>query len=228
MVCMNARNPDTCPTGDEVNNFKDNLHIGLNYCSKFFNFKEIVYVGTHNPEVVGVKYIPIETHDIQYYNYWCMYEMTKHFDTEYVLSYQDDGFPLNPELFNPQVLEYDYVGAPCRVKYKENGEPTYEGYGLELIEGGGLTLRSKRLMDYLSQHSEYQIEDGHEDGFICIKRRTKLIENGLRICPAHISKGFVVHHPIDDTHTIYNTFGFHGRDNKCVEAKRLMKQRMGW
>lgn len=227
MVCMNARDPLTCPIGEGAENFKDNLNVGLNYCLKFFNFKKIVYVGTHDPQIEGVTYVPIEVNDMHYYNYWCIYEMTKYFDTEYVLSYHDDGYPLNPELFNPEVLKYDYVGAPCRIKY-EDGEISYEGFDVELIEGGGLTLRTKRLMDYLAQHTDYKLGMGNEDGYICVNHRHKLIEEGFTICPAHITKNFVVHHPIDETHNIHTTFGFHGRDQKCIDAKKIMRERMGW
>lgn len=228
MVCMNSRASETCPGGKGVENFKDNLNVGLNYCLKFFNFKDIVYVGTHNPEIVGVRYVPIEPNDMYYYNYWCIYEMTKYFDTDYVLSYHDDGYPLNPELFNPEVLNYDYVGAPARVKYLDDSTPTYEGYSKELIEGGGLTLRTKKLMDYLANHDEYKLGMGNEDGYIATFHRDKLIEQGFKICPSNITRGFVVHHPMDDSHNIHTTFGFHGRDQKCIDAKILMKQRMGW
>lgn len=100
------------------------------------------------------------------YSIFMLTEAHKHFDTEHVLIVQRDGWILNPEVFNPEWLNLDYIG-PLFVQYDKVGS-------------GGFSLRSKRIMEATakaivpwdgSQEQADFIQKGvglYEDGFISL------------------------------------------------------------
>lgn len=66
------------------------------------------------------------------YSIWCLTEMHKHIDTDHVLIVQRDGWILNPQNWNNDWLNYDYIG-PLFVQHDDVGS-------------GGFSLRSKKIM----------------------------------------------------------------------------------
>lgn len=185
----------------------------LTYMLKTIDFGEIVFVSTYEPKVHGITYIhtnPIAHND---YNKWCLNDLHKYVKTEYCLSFQDDGFPLNPEYWDNEFLNYDYVGAPCR---------TTDGilYSEEQIGGGGLTLRSKKFLDY-TKTIDYDYST-NEDTIITVRNRDEIVSLGMKICPHTIARKFVVQNPLDDNHTIETSFGFHSRVVHMNDAERLL------
>jgi hypothetical protein len=187
----------------------------LEYMVSIIDFNKIIFISPVDPEVEGVTYIHTEPVNYYHYNMWCIKELTKYVNTDYCLLFQDDGFPLNPEYWGDEFLNYDYVGAPLpegsNILHNED----------ERIGGGGFTLRSKKLLDLTSKWIDY---DGtvNEDTLICSINRNKLIEKDLKICPHTIARKFVIQTPIDENHTIYNTFGFHGRDEKLDKVMEII------
>lgn len=67
------------------------------------------------------------------YSIWCLTEMHKHIDTEFGLVVQRDGWILNPQSWNNDWLNYDYV-APLFVQHDDVGS-------------GGFSMRSKKIME---------------------------------------------------------------------------------
>jgi hypothetical protein len=189
------------------------LKKNFKFMTTFFNFKEIIYISDVDPEVEGVKYI--HTDPISYYEYnkWCLHNMSDYITTDYALSFQDDGWPLNPELWSNEFFEYDYVGAPIGRNQNIQFHPE------DRIGGGGFTLRSKKLIEFTKNFDFHDIPGGHpnEDTFITTVLRDKIYENGMKICPYHIARKFVVQMPIDDEHNLYTSFGFHGRIDRNME-----------
>ena len=185
----------------------------LTYMSKAFNFAEIVFVSSYKPNVQEITYVhtnPITHND---YNKWCLNDLYKYVKTDYCLSFQDDGFPLNPEYWDNEFLNYDYVGAPCR---------TTDGilYSEEQIGGGGLTLRSKKLLEY-TKTIDYDYTT-NEDTIISVRKRDEIVSLGMKICPHTIARKFVVQNPLDDNHTIETSFGFHSRVIHMNDAEKLL------
>lgn len=189
----------------------------LEYMVSIIDFHKIIFIDPIDPQVDGVTYIHTEPVSYHYYNRWCVRELTNYIDTDYCLLFQDDGFPLNPQLWEDEFLNYDYVGAPLPTDtiILHNSE--------ERIGGGGFTLRSKKLLDLMTTWTDYEGKE-NEDTYICHVRRNDLIRKGLKICPHTIARRFVIQNAIDDQHTIYNTFGFHGRDEKLDEVMRIISK----
>ena len=67
--------------------------------------------------------------------------MNNYFDTDYVLTFQSDGFILNPDAWTDEFFNYDYIGAPW-------GDNRYA------VGNGGFSFRSKKLMNFVSDNIE--------------------------------------------------------------------------
>jgi hypothetical protein len=56
--------------------------------------------------------------------------------------------------------------------------------------------------------------------------RKDIIKLGMRICPHTIARNFVIQTAIDENHTLLNTFGYHGRDEKLDVVDKIMDERL--
>lgn len=215
---MQGRGPDW----GEYRSMMERVKKSLSYTVKYFNFHEIIFISCEDPEIDGVRFIYTEPLSYFDYNKWCLHNLSDYVTTDFGLLFQDDGYPLNPEMWRDEFLEYDYVGAPLpldtHIMFNTN----------ERIGGGGFTLRSKKLMEYtktISYPDHYGRYD-NEDTIIVMKNRDKIVENGMKICPHNIARHFVIQNAIDDQHTLYNTFGYHGRDEKLDVVNKIMDERL--
>lgn len=217
-ICMQGIGPEKKMLYRDVN---DRLKKTLPYLIKNFDFNKVILISPYNPEVEGVTYIHTNPLTYDEYNTWCLHNLSDYVDTDYCILFQDDGFPLNPEHWRDEFLEYDYVGAPItenmNIPYKE-----------EMIGGGGFTLRSKRLIEFtksIPRPNQYGMFL-NEDTTIVVEYRDKIVELGMKICPREIAKYFSLQNPIYQDITLYNTFGFHGRDEKLIEVEKIIEERM--
>ena len=110
----------------------------------------------------------------------------------------DDGFILNPHLWNDEFLNYDYIGAPWKEHAKHR------------VGNGGFCLRSRRLL-YLSQFIPYY-PDAHDDELICITYRKFFEDNGIKYAPLELAMKFALESQIPECdYDLDKCFGFHGR-----------------
>lgn len=117
--------------------------------------------------------------------------------TEHVMIFQWDGFPLKPDKWKDEFLNYDYIGAPCG----------------NWMGNGGFSLRSKRLLNTLKDlNISVDLNnpfDQPEDQIICTHKRSLLESNGIKFAPLKIASQFSFQFgPINN-----DTFGFHAPFN---------------
>ena len=116
---------------------------------------------------------------------------------EHVLIFQWDGFPINPNNWNTEFLNYDYIGAP-------NGN---------WVGNGGFSIRSKKLLNTLKELN-ITIDatnpfDQPEDKIICTHKRLLLESYGIKYAPLDIASSFSYEiGPLNK-----NTLGFHSSFN---------------
>lgn len=146
---------------------------------------------------------------IDEWNRKIVYELHHYIDTEFAMLIHADGFPINPQAWRKEFLEYDYIGAPWPLPKDEYSYRTPEG---ELIRiGNSVSLRSKRLMELperlnLPWHPYYG--NTNEDGFLCVHNRKILEEHGCRFAPLDVAKYFSKEHEIEENKGL-ETFAFH-------------------
>lgn len=127
-----------------------------------------------------------------------LYDLT---EAEFVLMIHDDGFIINPHLWNPDFLKYDYIGAPWP------GPSSEIEYGR--VGNGGFCIRSRRL---LRATKELQYQPGHDDWIIGVTHNQELREMNIHTAPVTLAMTFSLELPIQECeYNLDNTFGFHSK-----------------
>ncbi len=161
-------------------------------------------------EFGAVKLIQLaEIKDIESWNKAVIYELPKYVDTEFAMFIHSDGYIINPDLWNDNWLNYDYIGAPWPL-------PTDDYSYRDIREtiqrvGNSVSLRSKRLLDLPNKFAlEWKAFNGftNEDGFICVNYRHRYENAGMRFAPLEVAKYFSKEYEIEENKNI-KTFAFH-------------------
>jgi len=170
-----------------------------------------------NDEIICEEMIPnIST--VDEYNYYILYELNKHIETDFVLITQDHAFVINPDSWTDEFYEYDYIGAPWPLKDDAFVTP----FGEHIRCGnGGFSLRSKKLLEIPSKvdipfrvaenpefYKMFGSTNTHEDGNICVHNRHIFIENGCRFAPVELAAKFSHESSVPENVGIV-PFGFH-------------------
>lgn len=119
----------------------------------------------------------------------------------HILTIHPDGYIVNPNAWQDEFLEYDFTGATWWYKDGMN------------CGNGGFSLRSKKLIKFLSEIPEQSFKAFHpEDDVICRQIRPYLEDNGLKFAPDHIANKFSIEaYAVPHPHNVYSgQFGFHG------------------
>lgn len=164
---------------------------------------------TKNIEFGEVKLIQLGTvKDIDSWNKAIIYELPKYIETSHCLLIHHDGYVINPDIWQNEWLNYDYIGAPWPLPQDTYSYRDEEGE-LQRV-GNSVSLRSKKLMD-LTTKREWKPYYGNtnEDGFICCHNRKWLESQGCKFAPIDVAKYFSKEHTIEENKHINKTFAFH-------------------
>jgi hypothetical protein len=199
IVCIDGVNPD----------------IGLKalkYSMKHIEFGNAKLISHIKPENVpnNIQFVQIDKLSHDSYSSFMLQELHKHVDTDFCLTIHDDGFVINPQLWDDNFLNYDYIGAPWL--------HTVQYYGQKYRVGnGGFSLRSKKLINLCKNIQS----PGHEDASICIRNRDLLEMYGCKFAPVEIAMKFSLEEQIPECEfNLNNTFGFHGRGVPEMDPSR--------
>jgi len=153
---------------------------------KFAEAKILTHEKREEPYVENI--LPIKSSIA--YSTFCIKELANYFDTEFVMIAQWDGFVWNTNLWKPEFLEYDYIGAP------------WGG----IVGNGGFSIRSKKLQDFLRDDINLPDVDIPEDSYISKDNRPYLESNGFTYAPLDLAEEFSI-----ENGTYRKAFGVHNR-----------------
>ena len=155
-----------------------------------------------------VKYIQLgQITNIDSWNRAVIYELPKYIETPHCLLIHGDGYVIHPELWNPQWLNYDYIGAPW--PFPQDLYSYRDEDGNIVRVGNSVSLRSKKLMELIATRPmEYHYGNNNEDGQICCWNRKWLESQGCTFAPLHVAKYFSKEHEIPENKNL-TTFAFH-------------------
>lgn len=134
-------------------------------------------------------------------------------DTPHFLIVQHDGWILNSDAWEKDWLQYGYMG-PLFIQNDIRGE--------NAVGSGGFSLRSKRLMQFVSDRTpdwDGTEEDAHriqkrigcyEDGVISLQLRESLKAAGFKFPTPHEAAKFSQGGRNDPEYYVKSPFGFHG------------------
>lgn len=159
---------------------------------------------------------------LDYCNF-CIKGINSVVNTEFVLINQYDGIATNTEAWTDEYLDYDYVGSlshvdhpPVKASLKSSGFYDQFKDTNWFTCGGGLSLRSKKLLTILANDDKiktinynegYDVPFISEDLVITLLNRDYLEkEHGIRFAPVELGMKFCAEVATGYT----NALGFHG------------------
>jgi hypothetical protein len=186
LLCIETRSPDLAM-------------FAINKCTRDIQFKKVVLVTdlkipySYPSDIELIQTPEIKTTE-DYSNY-LLGDLTHLIDGSHVLIIQWDSFVTNPNLWDSNFLNYDYIGAP------------WPHHPQTPVGNGGFSLRSIKLIKALQNN---QVLKRHpEDQAICIDNKTLLEEKlDIKFAPLEIAEKFAF-----ERGSHQETFGFHGMFN---------------
>jgi len=177
----------------------------------FEGMKHAVDVSCENIEFGDVKIIWDEKiTGIDEWNRKVIYDLPQYIQTSHAFLIHQDGYVKNPDLWNDEWLNLDYIGAPWPMP-QDNISYRDEVGDLQRV-GNSVSLRSKKLMELVAQR-EWKPYYGYtnEDGFICCHNRKWLESQGCRFATLEEAVHFSKEHEIPENKDL-ETFAFHSLD----------------
>lgn len=191
----------------------------LLHCMKLATFKEILFFTFQDIEVSEkIKFVKIKKLDYAEYNDFIISKLNNYVNSDFCLIVQTDGFILNPEKWQENFLNFDYVGAPWE-------RPLQQDYPFGTRVGnGGFSLRSKKFLETTSkkitdyQHMKDYGLNKNEDFFLCKTNYEKLVSLGIKFADLKTASEFSLESSIPEYPKNFNdTFGFHGKNPTTLE-----------
>ena len=162
------------------------------------SFGDAMLFSDHPPtEILNKKWIKInKITEKNGYSKFVLKHLHEYIKTDYALIVQWDGYVLNGNKWNPQFLNYDYIGAPWH----------WHKDGMN-VGNGGFSFRSKRLLNVASKDDYPFLENINEDDQICRIYRSKLtLQSSIQYAPESLAHEFAYERSLPNS----PTFGFHG------------------
>ena len=187
----------------------------MRYCLRNASFNDAVLFSAiefWDPLVNDVR-IPVL--DLTRFNAYVNTSFPLHMRGDFAMSVHEDGFPIRWDLWSPEFLGYDYIGAPWPDGVVGNG-----GFSIESRK----MLAEKRKLPHPSVNTEWIENDVvvsrsiPADVYLCRTHRAALESAGCRWAPVDVAARFST----EQTHKEQASFGFHGR----IAAKE--KYDAGW
>jgi hypothetical protein len=188
---------------------------------KFGEVKLLTSLPTDDPRKVEIDHID----SVEAYSKFCIQDLLKYVETEYVLIVQYDGFVLNPDSWESEFLKYDYIGAPWlgadwlvnRFNFPK------ELIGQYVVGNGGFSIRSKKFLEISKNLAEDGVFDQYqpEDIALCVWHRTEVESAGIRFAPIDLAIRFSIEGSGYD-----KQFGFHGFN--WTDISKWIKENPDW
>ena len=199
--------------------------VAINYCQKYFEFGKSVLVTHQDIDVYDIELHIIDKLDWYQYNDHVL-NLIEHTDNDYVMLIQDDGHPINPELWDDEYLEYDYIGAPwpseeswISLQHKDQQDYIRKNFPKNRVGNGGFCIRSRKFLKFSTQYGS--CNGLGEDSFLCTRKYEEAIEYGIKFAPFELSSKFSYENPCIEFGTSWSQqmvfdrkkhFGWHGKN----------------
>lgn len=144
------------------------------------------------PSNIEIVNIP-ELTSIEEYSHFVIKGLSPHIKTSHFLLIQWDGYVLNAGAWQPQFLDFDYIGAPWHRLPPDRS-----------VGNGGFSLRSLKLLEAM-ENPEFTVNHP-EDLCICHQNRELLERNHIRFAPFELAIAFSQERVTSEQ----KSFGFHG------------------
>lgn len=161
-----------------------------------------------------VKLIEHPCNGIDEWNKNIVFHLGDYIDTEYVLLIHPDGGIGNPEAWDNDWFQYDYIGSPWNLPTDNFSYRDINGV-IQRV-GNSVSLRSKKLLDLPKKLSmEWKSFHGfyNEDGYICVNMRHIFEEHGCKFAPIEIAVKFGCENIVPEHDLTFKPFVYHKTNN---------------
>lgn len=206
--------------------------LAIQYCQRFFNFGRSILFTSVEGSAEGIEIINIkELNSIGEYSNFIL-RLNDYVDNDFVLVVQDDGHIVNPNLWDDNFLNYDYIGAPWPLEERWiNGFPSHISERMwrvlpkNRVGNGGFSLRSKKFLEYSSQFTD--CGEYGEDEVLCQINYEKAIEYGINFAPFELAVKFSYENPLIELGHPWGSyidfdktqhFGWHGKNFRNTQT----------
>jgi len=181
----------------------------INISTSKTEFSKVIFITDKHPEnppkSIEVKIID-KINSREEYSKFILNKLGDYFTTEHALIIQWDGYIINEKSWDPEFLNYDYIGAKWWHKDGLN------------VGNGGFSLRSKKLVECIKKLNIVTTNDT-EDNIICrTYRRVLETRFGIKYADEKIADKFAYERgytPINEM-----PWGFHGFYNIHRHVKK--------
>lgn len=184
----------------------DLTFLAIDECIKRVKFGDVkIFMNKTSPDVIEINRFdePQDGIDFSYYR------LPKYIRTSHCLFIQWDSWVIDTSMWNPEFLNYDYIGSPW-------------WYDLFNVGNSGFCMKSKSLMDYMLNHREEFPMSGAEDDLLCRHYQPRLPFKWATTELAHDFAFERTRASVDSKH-----FGFHGAFNwPAVLSPDELQERM--
>ena len=160
-------------------------------------------------EIDGIEVVQIPTiSSKEQYSEFCIKELYKYFDTDFVLVVQHDGYILNGDAWNDEFYNYDYIGAPWLYVDGKN------------VGNGGFSLRSKKLQEALGKDDFITASDPEDQAIGRLYRDYLIKDYDIKFPSEELSDTF----SFELREPKCKTFGFHGYFHQQYQPTVILKR----
>lgn len=172
-------------------------------------FASVKFLTDIEIEIDDVEVIQIPTiSSKEEYSHFCIKELDKYFDTEFVLLTQHDAWVLDGDAWDDDFYNYDYIGAPWLYVDGRN------------IGNGGFSLRSKKLQNILSKDFEIRMTSPEDEIIGRLYRNYLEYTYQIKFPTEDVADKFA----FELREPTQKTFGFHGYFHKPYQPTIIIKR----
>lgn len=165
----------------------------LRYCSKLFDFERILFFSfMPPPRNWEFDFLQVPETNMNGWNVFVNSIVPLAVHSDFAMSVHEDGFPIRPDLWSSQFLEYDYIGAP---------------WADGVVGNGGFNIESRKMMTEKQKLPPSAPPYEPSDNWVCRVHRNTLISKGIKFAPVDVAVEFST----EMTGKKWPSFGFHGR-----------------
>jgi hypothetical protein len=186
----------------------------IKYSMRELEFDRAILITPDDIQDDQVEIIKCEPLSYEQYNHFIVYRLHEYLNTTHCLLVQNDGYVVNPDKWQEEWMQYDYIGALWPLPQDDFSFRDSEG-NIQRMGNGGFTLRSKKLLSVAKDLDlEWKSYYGfyHEDGFFCCHNRRTYELAGCKFAPIEVAAEFSHETMVAENYGNI-PFGFHGRNN---------------
>jgi hypothetical protein len=190
--------------------------LALSISSHEIEFAEVKFLTSEPilPNNPKIKVEPIPRLDIWGYSKFIIKDLHRYIQTSHCLVIQGDGFVLNPQKWQAQFLDYDYIGAPWPLQLMLQPANLPLNMAANQVGNGGFSLRSKNLLQETAKidFDSLTFPSFSEDLIICHFLYDQMISANMKFPRPELAAQFSIESPDDAYGQNPSTaFGFHGK-----------------